>query len=145
MKNDEPIYFAVPDPDTGDMTYWYRDRRGSINPWPPKVGRYGPRMPSVAGLSREDRDAVVRDFVLSTAKPWRERVMACLEANPDEAAARFAVFQSRCCLCSKALTDAKSKVFGIGPDCREGLPASLLGCMAREMGRIHAQATSADT
>jgi hypothetical protein len=32
----KPKYFAVPDPDTGDMTYWYLDRRGMVQPWPQK-------------------------------------------------------------------------------------------------------------
>lgn len=138
-KRDTPTYFAVPDPDTGDMTYWYRDRRGVVQPWPPKVRGYGPTFPDFSALPRGERDERVRDFILGTMRPWRQSIEETLDAEPDTAAARFAAFQSRCCICGKDLTDAESKVLGIGPDCRRGVPSHVLESLAREMGRIHGQ------
>ncbi len=144
-KNDQPTYFAVPDPDTGDMTYWYRTTRGAIEPWPPREGKYGPRLLArdIEGLSAKDREAAVRTWSLTLRIPWDRQVRAALDADLDAAAARFAAFTSRCCICGRPLTDEKSKVLGIGPDCRTGIPTGVLEEFAREMGRIHGQAPEA--
>ena len=52
---DRPKYFAVPDPDTGEMTYWVKDRRGTLKPWPqsPMPARYGPILYPKAGNGRQ--------------------------------------------------------------------------------------------
>jgi len=136
----EPAYFAVPDSDTGAMTYWFRDKRGAIRGWPPRVGEleYGPECPSRGNLEEEAYFAVVRAWAVTTRSPWRERVIQVIADDPAGCAARFAVFQSRCCVCNKTLTDAASKVYGVGPECRAGYPPSFLEVLTREMGRAHA-------
>lgn len=55
-----PKYDAVPDPDTGDMTYWTRDKQGELRAWPPRAYD-GPPMPSKKELhAAEDMAAVGR-------------------------------------------------------------------------------------
>lgn len=131
-------YFAVTDPDTGDMTYWYRTERGIIKPWPLNVGRYGPQLPDTSGLSPQDGAALVQGFVRSTVLPWRRAVMARLEADPVAAAALFSVSQERCCRCGVTLNDA-SKMLGIGTFCGQVIEPGLLEVLAREIERIHDQ------
>jgi hypothetical protein len=47
-------YYAVPDPTSGDMTYWRRDKRGRIGPWPtrPPARWYVP-VKFVSAVSRQ--------------------------------------------------------------------------------------------
>lgn len=136
----EPAYFAVPDPDTGAMTYWFRDKRENIRGWPLRVGEgaYGPAFPARDTLDEAAYSAVVRAWYVTARAPWRERVMQEIADDPAGCAARFAVFQSRCCICNRALTDAASKVYGVGPECRAGFPPSILEVLTRAMGRAHA-------
>lgn len=148
---DEPKYFAVPDPDTGDMTYWFRDKRGKLQPWPqkPRPARYGPilwKKPGAGhthvtpeGMKGEERNAWVINWFDTVQRPWKARIEAAIASDPEAAQARFAQFASRCCVCGKGLTDATSKVYGIGPECRAGWPPEILEELARQMGRIHTE------
>jgi hypothetical protein len=127
-----PKYFAVPDPAGPDqMTYWFRSQRGRagdrFQPWPPRRRYYWP-LP----LDLPDRDLdpigwrAAIDAHLGRVRGYEATVFATIESDSDGCAARFAAFHSRCCCCGKALTDERSKVYSIGPECRQGLPAELL-------------------
>lgn len=118
----KPTYYAVPDPDTGDMTYWMRTGRGELKAWPTR--RYDTRL---------------------CGKPyvWMAAIRGAIEANPDVARARFAAFTSHCCICGKFLTDEASKVWGIGPDCRQKVSADFADACAGEIARLHGLAGGA--
>lgn len=135
-------YYAVPDPiDAAQITYWRRDKRGFIGPWPASA-KYGPLLYKSAiprGL-KDGRSEWIRDWYRENLHPWREAIFKAIATDPDGCRARFAVFAVRCCHCSRALTDPKSKTVGIGPECRSGLSAEVIGCLAVLVGRIHAEA-----
>lgn len=136
----EPKYFAVPDPDSGDMTYWYQDKYNRLASWPPKKSHYGPRAPKCPeGVDQYDHLPVLRQWVDEVRHPWWNKVKAEIARDPDAASARFAQFSSRCCVCGKTLTDAASKVYGIGPECRAGFPPAVLEEFARWMGKAHTE------
>lgn len=138
-KDNVPKYYAVPDPDTGDMTYWARSKRGQLEPWPQRA-YYGPPMPSRKEEAlHEDVGAFNRTWWETIRKPWLDAVMASIEGDPAAAHARFAAFSTRCFVCGKTLTDDDSKVWGVGPVCRPGIPHEVLEATAREIGRIHAR------
>jgi len=109
-------YFAVPDScDPTRMRYWFRSRRGSrrLRGWPPR---------STVCLSE-----------LHAAE-------AAIAADPQGAALRFATLTFRCCCCGKRLTNARSKCYGIGPVCRQGLPPGFLVRLLDAVGLAHAAA-----
>lgn len=134
-------YYAVLDPDDPDrMTYWYRTKRGRIMPHPPKA-HYGPvlfRADVPAGLDQQARGAWVSNWFRTVSRPWHQTVREAIEADPVTAGARFAKFACRCCCCGRTLTDPDSKTYGVGPDCRSGLPASILAQLNEAVGRVHA-------
>jgi hypothetical protein len=137
----ETEYYAVPDPAGDAITYWRRNRRGGIDPWPTRA-RYGPRLLTrdvPRRLTGRARREWVNTWYATVHAPWHDAISAAITTDPDTARARFAAFTSRCCWCGRHLTDNASKVYGIGPDCRHGLPAELLADMARAVGRLHAQ------
>jgi Family of unknown function (DUF6011) len=72
-------------------------------------------------------------------KDIRRASMREIEEHPEEAAARFAVLQSTCCCCGKALTDERSKAYGVGPECRAGLPPEALMTISDYAAREHAE------
>jgi len=119
-SNLQPTYYAVPDPDTGEMTYWRRDKRGRLKPWPQRPQAvYGPqlwRKPPAhlgphdhvipPGLDGEARQVWHREWVHTVARPWQASIQKAIDTDPERALARFAAFGSRCCVCGKALDDA---------------------------------------
>lgn len=113
-------YYALPDPDNAaTMTYW-RTHNGRLQRWPAKAW-YGP-----ARLLKRDAPTD-RDAKIAWMRAWNEqylawlqRVTAAITADPQTSRARFAAFTIRCCDCGRALTDAKSKTLGVGPECRRG-------------------------
>lgn len=133
-------YYATPDPrDPAQMTYW-RMRAGQPTVWPPRA-RYGPtllRSDVPAGLRAEERSRWIQDWWTTVAQPWHQAILDQLAGDPAAAGARFAELTTRCCNCGRALTDAASRVYGIGPDCRAGLPGEWLAALARAVGRAHA-------
>ena len=124
---DHRRYYAVPDPDDpNQMTYWRDSTRGEgFMAWPPKV-RYGPVLyrRDVPKDRQEQRLVVEQHW--AREREWHQQVREAIEADPITAAKRFAEFTSRCCLCGRTLTDEASKVYGIGPECRRGLPHEVL-------------------
>mgnify|MGYP007075790361 CR=1 FL=1 len=138
-------YFAVPDPgDPERMTYWYRNKRGELKPHPAKA-RYGPRLTwadiAEAGIDRRDRSTVdqfVRNWHRTVSRPWHAAVREAIEQDPITAGLRFAQFAFRCCSCGRLLTDPSSKTYGIGPECRQGMPAEILARLNETVGRVHA-------
>lgn len=118
-------YYATPDPRDPDqqMTYWrsHTDQHGpGLDMWPTKA-RYGPL------LYRKDRPkepaAAVDWMHRHQAKrlAWIERIHAELTRDLTAAAGRFAELTTRCMCCARTLRDPKSKLLGVGPDCRRQL------------------------
>ena len=140
----EPTYFAVVDPDDPEkMTYWRRDNRGTLSPWPQRAS-YAPalyRSDLPRGLGGAARTEYVQDWYRTHRDPWWSAIRAAIDADPAAASARFAAWAMRCCCCGRTLTDAASKTYGIGPECRAELPAGLLTLLADEVGRLHASIT----
>lgn len=138
-------YYAVPDPhDPERMTYWYRNKRGELKPHPTKA-RYGPRLTwadiTEAGVNRHDRTAVsefVSNWYQTVFQPWHIAVREAIKQDPITTGLRFARFACRCCSCGRTLTDPSSKTYGIGPECRQGMPAEMLARLNEAVGRIHA-------
>lgn len=136
-------YYAVLDPDDPTtMTYWRQntDRHGPVLvPWPPRA-RYGP-----AYLRRDvpkdpaERIEFGRRFQ-ARLSAGMGKARAALTADPDTARARFAVWQIRCCVCGRALSDRKSKVVGVGPECRRGEDEAVLAAVLTPLvARAHAE------
>jgi hypothetical protein len=118
-------YYAVPDPRDPHqhMTYWrkHTDKHGAaLDMWPAKA-RYGPL------LYRKDRPkepAAAADWMhrhQAKRLAWIERIIAEIIRDLDTAAASFAELSTRCMWCARALRDPKSKLLGVGPDCRRQL------------------------
>ena len=81
-----PKYYAVPNPDTGDMTYWERTKDGQYVAWPrkPRAAWYGPPMPSRKEQAQhEDIGAFGRHWWETIRKPWMDTVIAAIEADPE--------------------------------------------------------------
>jgi hypothetical protein len=118
-------YFAVADPsDPTRIVYFRLSRRGLVS-WPPEA-RSGPQ-PS---------DDPLAD--MSARLLWTSRVVASISAAPMVAADRFSVHKVRCVCCGRTLTDATSRSFSVGPECRAGFPVDVLAALAEEVGRLHA-------
>lgn len=136
-------YYAVPDPnDASVMTYWRRDKRGQLQPWPERA-RYGPHLTRAdlpLELHGRHRDEWAASWMREVRAPWMSEVQRVIDDRPDEAAGRFAVFATRCCMCGRVLTDPASKTYGIGPECRSGLSDEQLAAMAEHVGQLHGEA-----
>ena len=52
---------------------------------------------------------------------------------------RFAVLQSTCCCCGRALTEDRSKAYGVGPECREGMSPGRLKLISDQAAVEHAR------
>lgn len=99
-------YYAVLDPHDADrMTYWWR-----------RAGR-GDRPEFLSWPLKVDQTARV-GYMLA--------IVAAIAADPVGAGKRFAEFTTRCCLCGRSLRDEKSKVCGIGPECRKAVPGPVI-------------------
>lgn len=138
-KTTDVRYYAIPDPDDSTrITYW-RETGRKLAPWPGKV-HYGPRLRKrdfPAGTPRQQFEYADR-WMLEIRHPWEAKIRAAVDANPDEATARFAALTTRCGFCGKKLTDERSKVIGVGPDCRDGFPDELIARFVEAVGRAHA-------
>jgi hypothetical protein len=65
-------------------------------------------------------------------------VVEAIAADPVTAGKRFAELQMRCCMCGKGLTTDESKVIGIGPECRKGLPKEFVdNYYPPKVGKVH--------
>ncbi|MET9321926.1 DUF6011 domain-containing protein [Streptomyces sp. NPDC003038] len=138
-------YYAIPDPDDADvMTYWRRTRTARTNalkPWPTRAW-YGPKVPrrSEVPMDRLARAEFVAAWSTSR-RAYLDQVVAVIAADPVAAGRRFADFGIRCCQCGRPLSDDTSKAYGIGPECRSGIPADVLArYLTPQVGRIHAAA-----
>lgn len=131
------------------LHYWYRvqrgEREGQIRPWPPGRSHFGrlhlSDIPD-AGTCRETFDCTPREWenwFWEDVKEVRRAAMREIEEHPEEAAARFAVLQSTCCCCGKALTDERSKAYGIGPECRAALSPEALKRISDQAAREHVE------
>lgn len=139
----EDRYFAVPDPDDqAVMTYWreHEDRYGirRFSPWPDKA-HYGPVLWK-RDLPRDPKaKRAMREAHWARSREWRTKVRALVDADRFTAGKRFADWQVRCCFCGRALTEEHSKVYGVGPECRAGIPAEVLARYATPVvARAHA-------
>lgn len=141
-------HYAINDPhDPGAITYWRRRgtkraARPAFSPWPLKAS-YGPVLYASAvprDLRGDGRREWIRSWHAANTAAYRAAVIQAVAADPIATGRRFAELTSRCCSCGRALTDARSKVYGIGPECRSGMAAAQLALyFAPEVGRAHAE------
>ncbi len=137
-------FYAVPDPrpDTNEMTYW-RARPGQFGAWPKKA-RYGPTLtrddlPEGMDPRSEGGQAFIQRWIERERDPYWSAIVEAIASEPLTAQHRFADFTVRCCSCGKKLTNDASKVYGIGPECRKGLPQEVLANYYRQdVSRAHA-------
>lgn len=142
-------YYAVLDPrtDTDEMTYWRMKttKRGSCSfgPWPTKA-RYAPSLyikdlpDGISAQSQEGR-YYAKAWYRSVFATYHATIVGDILSDPIAAGQRFADWAVRCCCCGRALTNDLSKVYGIGPECRKGLPSEVLANYYRpNVGRLHA-------
>jgi Family of unknown function (DUF6011) len=140
-------YYAVPDPrGVEEMTYWRRaegNRGPTFKPWPAKA-RYGwvlykkdrPELPKEIS-----RNTYIRAYYETLGPPYRRAIVEAIQEDPVAAQQRFADWAIRCCMCGKGLTNDRSKVYGIGPECRKGMPSEVLANYFRpQVARVHAKA-----
>ncbi|MER5675799.1 DUF6011 domain-containing protein [Streptomyces sp. NPDC002238] len=119
-------YYAAIDPTNPDTVTYWRSRAGIVSVWP-KNARYGPARP----LKRDapsDRDELIAWLEKWNAGyvKWLQAVHAVIDQDPAAARRKFAELSTRCCVCGRPLRDDRSKVLGVGPDCREGLSEDML-------------------
>ena len=159
MTAQDARHYAVPDPTTGDMTYWRRDARRRLKAWPTKPqAHHGPQLwhkltrePGPhdhivpAGLGPREQEVWVPDWYLTVRHPWLRAIEAVIEADPEAAMARFSVWCMRCACCGRVLRDADSKALGVGPECRPGFPDEILRAIARQVSTLHVTAASRET
>lgn len=136
-------YYAVPDPDDpGTMTYWRQrtDTHGpALTSWPPRA-RYGPLVYRRDVPKDPDERRAFAERYHARLAAWMDRVRDALTDDIDGARARFAVFQVRCCVCGRALRDAKSKTLGMGPECRKDEDEAVLAAvLTPAVAKAHAE------
>ena len=133
-------HYAVLDPDNPQqMTYWRDTPSGWLDVWPPKA-QYGPVFYRKDVPKDRDQAAKFRQACLAKIQDWDNRVRAAIDADLVAAGKRFAEMTSRCCWCGRTLTDDRSKVYGIGPECRRGIPDEALAqYLTPKVGRAHAE------
>jgi Family of unknown function (DUF6011) len=139
-----PDYFAVPDPlDPDRLSYWYRPKRGrkagKIQPWPPRRNRWGVLLGSEVLTVPVDQRDEYRIGHWRRVREARQMVAAAIDTDPGLCAARFSAARSACCVCGKELTDERSKTYGIGPDCRQGIGPEALAGLVNAMAAAHAE------
>lgn len=140
-------YYATPDPnDPTTITYWRRHSspRDNLKAWPAKAA-YGPRATQAELNAAPDPAKFMRDF--STARnAYYDQVVTALLHDTHAAARRFAELSTRCCICAHPLRDNTSKTYGIGPECRTGIPADTLArYFTPRVGRAHATHLAKET
>lgn len=141
--------YAIPDPHTPDtITYWRRHdvttRRKNVRPefgaWPPKA-QNGPNLYTKdvpKDLHGQARAEWALAWYQQHRHPYLDAVVDAIASDPVGAGRRFAELTTRCCQCARALTDALSKTYGIGPDCREAIPTETLALYSTPLvGRAH--------
>jgi hypothetical protein len=141
-------YYAVPDPRSEDMTYWWRRVKGkkrprqAFDPWPLKA-EYAPVLyhkdvpdgKVLEGLTLSRND-YVHAWHKTLSWPYREAIVEAILEDPIAAQHQFADLNTRCCNCGRKLTNDLSKVYGIGPECRKDLSSEVLANYFRpEVGR----------
>lgn len=142
---DRPEYFAIPDPlDPAKASFWYLpDGARAVSPWPPRRSRWGRLLKKDIPHDKKTEPEAYRQFVRQHfAKVAAARIQAdtLIARDPDAAAARFAALAVRCCFCGRELTDDRSRVYGVGPDCRAGAPAGLVDAIAEQVRALAANA-----
>lgn len=126
-RTERPRYYAVPDPlDPAKVSYWY-EFKNALKPWPPRRNKWGRLYVSDVPAGVDQLEYQVEHF--RKVRAARAEVKATIDADPYLAALRFARFAFRCCCCGRALTDKRSKVYAIGPDCRAGASPEFLSAM----------------
>lgn len=140
--------YAIPDPHTPDLfSFWRRHdaktRRGTrpeFAAWPPKA-RTGPILYKAdvpADLHGQARAEWVSAWHGKHRAPYTAAVVDAIAADLIAAGRRFAALTVRCCQCGRALRDALSKAYGIGPDCRHGVDTEILALYLTPLvGRAH--------
>lgn len=139
-------YHALPDPDdAGRMTYWRCDDSGRLREWPAKA-RYGPILTKAmvpASLDHEARRRWMLNWIETVSGPWHQQIRNTIDAEPQMTAARFADLKRCCAMCGRPLDEPTSRVYGVGPDCRDKLPPAMLPALLEAMRRAHAEAVRA--
>jgi len=129
-------YFAVTDPlDPAKVSYWYRPTEGrhagAITPWPLRRNSWGALYRKDVAAGADGRAYAIEHFArVARARQDAERE---IDRDPVAAAQRFARLAIRCCCCGKALTDDRSKVYGIGPECRRGASPAFLALLVEQV------------
>jgi hypothetical protein len=126
-----PGYYAVVHPTRNLMTYW---RVGpnvvkGQRPWPSDA-RYLDSTPPPA--DSPDRDGWAQKQI-----EFYEHINWAIRADPDRCRARFAALTTRCGICGRTLRDARSKVEGIGPDCRKDFTDEQIHSFAEQVAEAH--------
>lgn len=145
---ERPKYFAVPDPlDPTKTSFWYRSQTGrdagQIKPWPPRRSTWGQLLKVDVPHDKRTEPKAYREFVrghFAAVGVARGQVEILIERDPQAAAAAFSHWAIRCCVCGKTLTDERSKVYGVGPDCRARMPVALVDAIAEQVRVVIGQA-----
>lgn len=137
-------YYAVADPDhPGTITYWrmhQHPKRGRVlDPWPAKKV-YGPTVRRSDVPKRMPERGAFLDAYWSRLGSWRWKVRKAIMRDPEVARLRFAEFSTRCGYCARKLTDERSKVLGLGPECRRGQDEAAIAARNTPLiGEAHAR------
>ena len=121
-------FFAAQDPsDHACMTYWRRDNRSSLQPWPAGA-RVGPVLLArdiPADLHPDERRDYTLTWYAERIAPWGDSIEQAIAADRYGAGARFASHTERCCGCSRRLESHESRPPGYAPAVRFGSPTTI--------------------
>lgn len=119
-------HYAVVDPHDPERVTRWRVKNGAFEAWPVRV-RVGP-IADINWRADRPRDWRLREQFNEDARAkqraYLDRVKTVIRERPHEASARYARMSGSCCMCGRALSDAESVGYGIGPECRKWMPAA---------------------
>ncbi len=149
----EANYFAVVDPASKSMSFWFRNRRGVLVAWPrgssfePVLWKSpGPGREHVipAGLEGAERFEWLQNWHWTVRQPWFATIKTSIEADPVAAAACFAALQTSCSRCGRHLEDVASRARALGSDCVTRFSPEYVASLTREVGRALAARDAGD-
>ena len=129
-------YYSIGDPLHDTVTHWYCSERTPqwVRSWPTKA-KPGPRLLARDVPKAQPERTRVLEAYWEQHRRYRAAVLQAIGSDPL-AGAKFSAFSARCCYCGRVLTDAASKCYGIGPECRKDFSDQKLADFSAAMSAV---------